>query len=175
MNWKNRIVGSETVDPATLKPHDLNWRDHPIAQQQALDVALEGVGWIKEVIVSKRTGTILDGHLRVERAFALGEMVPVVYVDVSKNEEKAILATMDPLADAAGIDREKLTDLMQSIDGDREELAKLRALMADAHGLDVPEFDPQTPPEGGEGDEPDKRIRCPRCSHAWLPEANSIG
>ena len=170
MNWKNRIVGSDTVDPATLTAHELNWRDHPIAQQQALDVALEGVGWIKEVIVSKKTGTILDGHLRVERALALGELVPVVYVDVSKNEEKAILATIDPLADAAGIDREKLTDLMQSIDGEREALAKLRSLMADAHGLDAPEFDPQTPPEDADGDETEKRLQCPRCGHSWLPD-----
>ena len=35
---QNRIVGTGLVDPATLTPHELNWRTHPPSQVDALGV-----------------------------------------------------------------------------------------------------------------------------------------
>lgn len=173
MSWTNRITSHENVDPRELTAHPLNWRDHPLAQQQALDATVGAIGWVKEVIVSKRSGRILDGHLRVERATANDEAtIPVAYVDLSENEENLILATIDPLAELAGTDREQLTDLLYSIDGEREGFNDMLTALVAEHGLN-PQAGPIDTEQGdtSPGDEKDdSTVICPRCGHEWLPE-----
>ena len=57
------------------------------------------------MVVNKRNGTIVDGHLRIEAAIKNGEpTVPVVLVDLDENDEALVLATLDPLAALAGTD-----------------------------------------------------------------------
>ena len=60
---KNRIIGSgeEQLDQIMFNPR--NWRIHPLSQQDALKGVLEEVGWVQEVIINKRTGHLVDGHL----------------------------------------------------------------------------------------------------------------
>lgn len=173
MTWQNRIIAHENVAPGELTAHPLNWRDHPLAQQQALDHTIGAIGWVKEVIVSKRSGRILDGHLRVERAIANDEpTVPVAYVDLSENEENLILATIDPLAELAGTDREALTDLLYSIDGEREGFNEMLADLVSEHGLN-PSAEPINTDQGDTQPTEEKdaqTVTCPRCGHEWLPE-----
>ena len=119
-SWRNRIVGEAEVAATELRPHPQNWREHPEFQRDAMSAVLDDVGWVQRVIVNKRTGHILDGHLRVEQAAAKGETVPVVYVSLTKPEEAAVLATFDPLASLAVPNRELLDQLI-----------------ADARGLDL--------------------------------------
>jgi hypothetical protein len=68
MTWRNRIVGNgeEVPDQLFANPH--NWRIHPDAQQKALTGALDQVGWVQQVIVNRRSGFVVDGHLRVSLA-----------------------------------------------------------------------------------------------------------
>ena len=73
---------------------------------------LDQVGWVQDVIVNTRTGNLIDGHLRVSLAISRGEQVPVVYVDLSPQEEKLVLATFDRLTQMAGIDEDKLNELL---------------------------------------------------------------
>src|ERR1700722_15600770 len=94
--WRNRIVGHGEEDPTQLLANPRNWRLHPKAQQDALAGVLEQVGWVQDVIVNKRTGFVVDGHARVALALSAGERVPVVYVDLSEQEEALIIATLDP-------------------------------------------------------------------------------
>lgn len=112
--FKTRIVGHAELDPKKIKAHAQNWRIHPDVQRAVLGGVLEGVGWIRPVIVNKRTGNLLDGHLRVDLCIEKGEpVVPVDYVDLSEDEERQILATLDPIAGLAvmdGVAFAKLTD-----------------------------------------------------------------
>lgn len=125
---KNKITRSEMVDPAILADNPLNYRGHPDHQQKAMLAALNEVGWVQNVVVNERTGHIIDGHMRAELARAAGEQVPVVFVDISEAEERAIIATMDPLAAIAATDNDKARELADMIHTDSAELAALIAV-----------------------------------------------
>src|ERR1035437_2033502 len=95
--WRNRIVGHGEEAPETLIANPANWRTHPKEQQRALAGALSEVGWVAQVLVDQRSGRLAEGHLRVELAAARGEpSVPVTYVDLSPDEERVVLPSLDP-------------------------------------------------------------------------------
>lgn len=133
---KNRIVGSgeEPLDQIMFNPR--NWRIHPLSQQDALKGVLEEVGWVQQVIVNKRTGNLIDGHLRCQLAAREGaQTIPVVYVDVSEDEEALVLATLDPIAGMAATDKAKLDRLFQDINSDNENVQKLISEIAEKEGV----------------------------------------
>jgi len=91
MTYQNRIIGhgEEVLDQILFNP--LNWRIHPKAQQDALDGVLSEVGWVQDVIVNKRTGRLVDGHLRCQLAARKGDKtIPVTYVDLDEQEEALV-------------------------------------------------------------------------------------
>jgi ParB-like chromosome segregation protein Spo0J len=97
--WRNRIVGHADVSPGELVPNPRNWRTHPAEQQRAMAGVLGEVGWVAEVLVNRATGNVVDGHLRIKLALARDEpTVPVTYVDLSDEEERVVLASLDPIA-----------------------------------------------------------------------------
>lgn len=116
--FQNRIVGEAMVEAKSLRDHPLNWRTHSEDQRDAMREVLEQIGWVQKVVVNKRTGHIIDGHLRVEEARKKGEKVPVVFVDLSAVEERRMLALFDPLGSMAGMDRRRLKEVLTDIDGD---------------------------------------------------------
>jgi len=123
---KNRIVGSgeEQLDQIMFNPR--NWRIHPLSQQDALKGVLEEVGWVQQVIVNKRTGNLIDGHLRCQLAAREGaKTIPVVYVDVSEDEEALVLATLDPIGAMAATDKQKLDELFADIQSENENVRKM--------------------------------------------------
>lgn len=126
MKIKNRIVGSgeEQLDQIMFNPR--NWRIHPLSQQDALKGVLEEVGWVQQVIVNKRTGNLIDGHLRCQLAAREGaKTIPVVYVDVSEDEEALVLATLDPIGAMAATDKQKLEEILSNIETENEDVQKL--------------------------------------------------
>lgn len=128
-SWSNRIVRHSLEDPSTLVPNPQNWREHPTNQRQAMAETLDSIGWVQSVIVNERTGHIVDGHLRVEEAIRNNEIeVPVVWVDLSDDEERTILATFDPLSAIAEANKEKLDALLHEV-----KLAEpsMRAMLSD--------------------------------------------
>jgi hypothetical protein len=115
--WNNRIVRHAEVPPRQLIAHDRNFRLHPSHQKLALRGAIRKLGFLRSVTVSERTGTILDGHLRVSLAIEDEQAtVPVEYVDLTEAEEREALATFDPLGDMASIDGDNLDELLMDID-----------------------------------------------------------
>jgi hypothetical protein len=136
-SYQNRIVGYGNEAPDQLLANPRNARIHPKAQADALKGVLSEVGWVQDVIVNQRSGMVVDGHLRI--ALALREKqpsIPVKYVDLSDDEERLILATLDPISAAASWDREKLDDLLRDVStGD----AAVQQLLADlAESVDIP-------------------------------------
>jgi hypothetical protein len=105
--WRNRIVGTGEEAPDQLVANPLNWRTHPGPQRDALRGSLAEVGWVQQVLVNQRTGHVVDGHARVEEALSRQEAtVPVLYVDLSPEEEALVLATLDPIGAMATQGRE---------------------------------------------------------------------
>lgn len=122
--WKNRIVGHGEVAPGKLAAHPENYKAHPERQAAALGAALDEIGYLRSVTVNRRTGTIVDWHLRVAVALKRGERtIPVEYVDLSPAEERAALAALDPIGNMAEVDDAALDALIGSIAGGAPALA----------------------------------------------------
>jgi hypothetical protein len=142
--WDNRIVGYAEEPPDQLLASPFNFRRHPKAQQEALSGVLSQVGWIQNVIVNRTTGHIIDGHLRVEESLRQGAAtVPVVYVDLTPDEEKLALAVFDPLAAMAYHDAQALDDLMRELVVDDPAVV---AMLADLAGEQDAYAEPPPPP-----------------------------
>lgn len=134
--WRNRIVGHADEPPETLLPNPLNWRTHPRAQLQALDGVLGEVGWVNEILVNKQTGHVVNGHARIALAIERHEAaVPVTYVDLSDDEERTVLATLDPLGAMATTDLAKLEELLAAATPSDERIASMLGDLAARHGL----------------------------------------
>lgn len=130
--WKNRIVSRGEENPEQLLANPENWRIHSMFQEDALEGVLQDVGWVRGVLVNKRTGHVVDGHLRVALAIKRGEpRIPVDYCDLSVDEERKILLTIDPIAALAGTDRDKLTGLMADVSTGSEGLQAMLSDLAD--------------------------------------------
>lgn len=113
--WRNRIVGHGVMPAGQFLANPLNWRLHPEFQQEALSGVLDEVGWVDEVTINKRTGQVVDGHLRVTLALRESESEPVPYreVDLSPEEEAEVLATKDPIAALAGSDPAQFAGVLE--------------------------------------------------------------
>lgn len=115
-HWRSRITGHGKADPRTLLAHPLNWRLHPEPQQRAMRDAIERLGVIQAVIVNKTTGHLIDGHMRVQLALDNNEpAVDVIYVELNREEENLALTILNPMADLAATDPEKLARLLEAI------------------------------------------------------------
>lgn len=124
--WRNRIVDRTEEAPDQLLANPRNWRIHPHSQEKALVAVLDEVGWVTDVVANRRTGFVVDGHLRVAAAISRGERtVPVTWVDLSDEEEALILATFDPLAGLAVTETEVLSGLLKDIRADTPDVDAL--------------------------------------------------
>jgi ParB-like chromosome segregation protein Spo0J len=163
-DWTNRIVGHGEEAPDQLAANPKNWRIHPERQQKVLEGAINDVGFLRSVTVNKRTGYVLDGHLRVSLAISSGqENIPVEYVDLSEEEEAEALALIDPIAGMAATDHEQLGALMADIDHAEENVMAFLGEM-----YEIPNFEPVGEDEQGRLDEKAK-VECPECGHEFTP------
>jgi hypothetical protein len=129
--WRSRIVGSGEEDPTQLLANPLNWRAHPGRQRDAIRGSLSEVGWVQQVIVNQTTGHVVDGHLRIEEAISAGApSIPVLYVELTEEEERIVLATLDPIGAMATKSDEQLAALLEGVSVDNAALADLLARLA---------------------------------------------
>jgi len=138
--WRNRITGHGEVSPESLLANPLNWRTHPKQQRDALEAAIDRVGFVQGVIVNTTTGHVVDGHLRVDLAMQRDEpLIAVDYVALSPEDEAIVLATLDPLSALAGRDQAVLDDLL-AMTGDIEDgpLAQLLGFAAEVGFPEMP-------------------------------------
>ena len=123
LSLKSRIIGHGEEAPDNLTANPLNFRRHPKEQLNALRGSMKELGWIKTVIVNKRSGYVLDGHARVEEAIRQGlPSIPVTYVDLDENEEKLALAVLDPITELAYRDDETLKLLLEQANASDQDL-----------------------------------------------------
>ncbi|HOW70072.1 MAG TPA: ParB N-terminal domain-containing protein [Phycisphaerae bacterium] len=128
-----KIIGYEDVDPSTLAAHPQNWRVHPQHQNEAMLGVMREVGWIDPVTVNKNTGVVVDGHMRVALAIRNGiDKVPVVYVDLTEDEERKALITFNTVSDMGKTDPDMLSDLLDGVDWQDAAAGELADAIADS-------------------------------------------
>ncbi len=128
----------EYVDPNTLDENPNNWRTHPAEQTKALGAVMDKVGWAGALLYNARTCRLVDGHARRKLAIANGvDSVPVLVGDWSEEEEKLILATLDPIAAMAEANAQQLDSIMRDLTpfGDSEAISALITSLAEEAGL----------------------------------------
>lgn len=163
--WQNRIVGYSQEPPDQLLANPQNWRTHPSNQADALRGVLDQVGLVQNVIVNERTGRLIDGHLRVLEALKSGQpLMPVTLVDLDEDEERLILATLDPLSALAGTDAGQLAALLEDLSTDSPAVAAMLDDLAQQAGI-VPEV---SKVESGHVPQP-FTCTCPECGHSFTP------
>ncbi len=135
--WAIRILAHGSEPAGELLPNDSNWRRHSPAQQRALGAAIGQVGLVAEVIVNLRSAeswgdkrdvkVLVDGHLRAALALLQGESteLPVGYVDLAPDEERLVLASLDPIGAMATADQAKLSELLAALDSQDDQVRGL--------------------------------------------------
>jgi hypothetical protein len=132
MAHRNRVKEIRLVRAGDLRPSPWNWRQHPLAQREALQSMLDEVGHAGVCLAREIEGGVLeliDGHLRA--SFDPEEMIPVAILDVNEAEAKKILATYDGIGEMAEPNQEALRALFAEIEA---ETAGLRKYIADREG-----------------------------------------
>jgi hypothetical protein len=109
---RNRIKAHVRVRAGDLVPHELNPRVHPEAQRQALAALYEEIGFARSLLAYELPDgrlKLIDGHLR--RDLGPDMEVDVEVLDVSDAEARALLLSIDPLAQLAEHDQAVLARL----------------------------------------------------------------
>src|ERR1700733_14387490 len=105
---KNRIKEHRTVRVGDLVPHELNPRTHSQEQREALEALLGEIGFARSLLAYELPDgrlKLIDGHLC--RAFDPEMLVEVEILDVNEEEARALLLSIDPLAQLA-VNQEQL-------------------------------------------------------------------
>jgi hypothetical protein len=124
----------EYVEAQSLQDNPSNWRTHPAAQLDALKDVLQEVGWAGALLYNERTGRLIDGHAR--KKISQGkEKVPVLVGNWTEEQEKKILATLDPIASMAEADTAKLDALLREIQTDSQPIQEMLATLAADSGI----------------------------------------
>jgi len=152
----------EWIDPATLDDNPVNWRRHTPAQRNALKGILSEVGWAGALLYNEATGHLIDGHLRKE--VAAGEPVPVLVGSWTEEQERLILATLDPIAAMAETDVDRLSEVLDGIGKQGKAVQAVIDRLATSNYLGEPpefkEFDESIADEV-------EMIECPECGYKW--------
>ena len=108
----------ELVEVEKLLAHPDNWRIHPEEQRRILAGAIRQLGFADPLKVSRKSMTIIDGHARLLHAKAQAwDVVPVMFLeDLTDEEERMLLGTLDALVPLAEIDYDAILANLRHID-----------------------------------------------------------
>src|ERR671925_1031896 len=99
---RNRIKAHRRVRAGDLVPHEWNFRLHPDVQRAALAALYREVGFARSLLAYELPDgrlKLLDGHLR--REIDPDMEVEVEVLDVSEEEARTLLLSIDTLAELA--------------------------------------------------------------------------
>ena len=142
---RNRIKCHRKVRARDLVPHEWNFREHPGVQKRALDAIYQEVGFARSLLAFELADgrlKLIDGHLR--RDLDPDMLVDVEVLDVTEEEARKLLLTIDPLA-ALAQTQEAIHERLQEITPIND--AELKALWAgEAQKLLEPELPRESKP-----------------------------
>src|SRR5438045_5222656 len=123
---RNRIKSHRRIRAGDLVPHEWNFRLHPDHQKAALQALYEEVGFARSLLAYELPDgrlKLIDGHLR--QRLDPDMVVEVEVLDVSDDEARKLLLSIDPLAALADYDQARLDELRELTRTDSDALANL--------------------------------------------------
>jgi hypothetical protein len=123
---RNRIIRHVRARAGDLVPHENNARLHPDMQRRALADLYREVGFARSLLAYELPDgrlKLIDGHLR--QKLAPDMMVDVEVLDVSDDEARKLLLSLDPLAALAEHDPARLDELRALTHSDSDALTNL--------------------------------------------------
>src|SRR3954469_2689214 len=115
MNIRNRIKSHRRVRAGDLVPHEFNFRTHPDMQRAALEALYREVGFARSLLAYELPDgrlKLIDGHLR--RDIDPDMEVDVEVLDVSDEEARTLLLSIDPLVELAQVQAQLYDRLRQT-------------------------------------------------------------
>ncbi|MFN4259767.1 MAG: hypothetical protein ACK4RK_10750 [Gemmataceae bacterium] len=112
MTIRNRIKQHVRIRAGDLACHELNPRVHNDVQRAALAASYRQIGFSRSLLAYELPDgrlKLIDGHLR--RDMHPDMIVDVEVLDVSDEEARALLLSIDPLAQLADYDQQVLDQL----------------------------------------------------------------
>ena len=128
---RNRIKSHRKVRAGDLVPHEWNFRVHLADQRAALNSIYREVGFARSLLTFELPDgrlKLIDGHLR--RDLDPDMLVDVEVLDVTEEEARKLLLTIDPLAALAQTQEEihaRLRDITPVTDSDLQALWEAEA------------------------------------------------
>lgn len=127
-----------------LKPAPYNPRRASKTEFAALKRSLKKFGWAEPIVVNKRSGFIVGGHMRMLAAVELGMTdAPVVYVDLDEKAEKSLNIALNKIS--GEFDEDMLSELLMELDGEMLELTGFTE--DELHDLNADPFDEEPDPK----------------------------
>jgi hypothetical protein len=126
---KNRIREHRKVRVGDLVPHELNPRLHSDDQREALRALFGEIGFARSVLAYQLPDgrlKLIDGHLR-QSELDPDELIDVEILDVTDEEARKLLLSIDPLAALADYDDGALDHLRQITETDNATLSAMWA------------------------------------------------
>ena len=159
-NSKELEIVYEPVDK--LKPSNYNTRTISEKDLKALVKNMNKYGTLEILVANQRTGNIISGHQRLKAALLLGmEKLPVIWIDVSKRDEKMINLAMNKIS--GEWDAPMLKDILEEIDNGEGDM--------DMTGFDDVEIEMLMTEYHPDEEEIDENIKtdneCPKCGYVW--------
>jgi hypothetical protein len=148
MTIRNRIVAHVTVRAGDLVPHPLNFREHPEHQRQALAASYEELGFARSLLGYRLPDgrvQLIDGHLRAELHPDLP--VTVELLDVTEEEARKLLLTLDPLAALAQTNAATAQRVAESVQTAQKSLELLWQSLAQQNEQTRARLESQAPPK----------------------------
>src|SRR5258706_13570498 len=112
---RNRIKAHRRVRAGDLVAHKFNFRSHPAHQRAALEALYQEVGFARSLLAYELPDgrlKLIDGHLR--RDIDPNMEVEVEVLDVTEEEARTLLLSIDPLA-ALAEDQQQLRERLQEL------------------------------------------------------------
>ena len=118
---RNRIKEHRRVRFGDLVPHELNPRIHSDQQRTALQQLYTEIGFARSLLAYELPDgrlKLIDGHLRA--SLTPDDMLDVEVLDVSDEEARVLLLSIDPLAELISYDHEALQKLRDLAEKDSQ-------------------------------------------------------
>ncbi len=138
--WRDRVLRLERVRAGDLTGNPSNWRRHSAAQMEALRGVLSEVGFAGALLAYEDGGklTLVDGHLRA--GLNPEAEVPVLVLDVDKEEARKLLMTYDPLGAMAQPDADAMLAVLREITFESRSVNAMLEALANGETQPMPNF-----------------------------------